>query len=48
MPAPLILDRFVDPPLVGPAAELLGPRRAKIEKIFVTYLPQAGRESGFT
>ena len=38
---------FADLPLVGPAAELLGPRWAKIEKIFVTCLPQVGRESGF-
>ena len=30
---------FMDPPSVGLATELLGPWRAKIEKIFVTCLP---------
>ena len=39
---------FTDPSLVGPAAELLGPRWAKEKKgAFVACVSQVGRESGF-
>ena len=38
---------FVDPSSVGPVAELLGPRWAKERKVFMTYVSQMGRESGF-
>ena len=38
---------FADPSLVGPAAELLGPRWAKEKKVFVACVSQVGRESEF-
>ena len=44
----LDFESFVDPSLVGPAAELLGPRWAKEKKgAFVACVSQVGRESEF-